>query len=233
MREAEFDRFAEQYRQQHASSIRLSGETPDYFARYKIDLVAAAMAAEGRTVRDILDFGGGIGNSVAPMRAAFPRSDLTILDPSRESLRLAEQRFPHQARFQWFDGKTIPCADASYDLAFTACVFHHIPEEEHVSLLREIRRVLRPDGTFFLFEHNPLNPLTLHAVRNCPFDDNAVLIRAAAMRARIAEAGFSTGPARYCVFFPRALARLRMFDRFLTRLPLGAQYYIRAGHDAA
>ena len=45
MDEAEFDRFADEYYQQHAASIRLSGEAPEYFHQYKVDDVAATLAA--------------------------------------------------------------------------------------------------------------------------------------------------------------------------------------------
>ena len=126
--EAEFDQFAREYQQQHAASIRLSGETPDFFAQYKIDDVAARLARSGVKPRRILDFGAGVGNSLGPMRAAFPDSEITLLDPSSQSLDIASKRFPGQADFRPFDGKTIPYADGSFDLAFAACVFHHIPE---------------------------------------------------------------------------------------------------------
>ena len=34
---AEFDKFAEEYLSAHAQNIKISGEQPDYFARYKIE----------------------------------------------------------------------------------------------------------------------------------------------------------------------------------------------------
>ena len=36
MDEAEFDKFAAEYRTMHAANIKLSGEDPEYFAEYKI-----------------------------------------------------------------------------------------------------------------------------------------------------------------------------------------------------
>ena len=42
----------------------------------------------------------------------------------------------------------------------------------------ELKRVLRAGGACVIFEHNPLNPLTVQAVNTCPFDENAVLIKA-------------------------------------------------------
>jgi SAM-dependent methyltransferase len=105
-------------------------------------------------------------------------------------------------------------------------VFHHIPHAQHVALLGEIKRVLKPAGRLFVFEHNPLNPLTRHAVDTCPFDENAELIRAGTMRARARQAGFGGADVKYRIFFPHFLRGLRPLEPRLTWLPLGAQYYV-------
>ena len=229
MLRAEFDRFADEYRADHARNIRLSGEGPDYFASYKIaDVHRIVAATPFRRPLRILDFGAGVGNSIAPVRRYFPDAQLTCLDVSVRSLAIASARFAGQASFQAFDGRRIPFARDSFDVIYAACVFHHIEERLQPPLLREIRRILRPDGHFFLFEHNPLNPLTRHAVDTCPFDENAVLIRAGAMRRRVAEAGFASTGLAYRIFFPRALSWLRPLERMLTVVPLGAQYYVHA-----
>lgn len=224
MDQAEFDRFADEYEQQHADNIRLSGEAPAYFARYKVQDVARLCAAPVR----ILDFGAGVGASIPHWREAFPRASLTCLDVSERSLAIARDRFPGMAQYDSFDGVTLPYAAGSFDLAFAACVFHHIDGASHVPLLRELRRVLSGDGRLFVFEHNPLNPLTRHAVNTCPFDANAVLIGARTMRERLRDAGFTRISLAYRIFFPGKLSRLRPLERMLTRLPLGAQYRLCA-----
>jgi ubiquinone/menaquinone biosynthesis C-methylase UbiE len=228
MDSAEFDRFADEYEQLHAANIRASGETPAFFAKYKVDDVAATMRTLGRVPARILDFGGGVGNSLGFMLESFPDSDIVLLDPSSRSLDIARGRYPSRASFMQFDGKTIPFPDGSFDLAFAACVFHHIPADQHVSMLRELARVLAPGGSLFIFEHNPWNPLTVRAVKECPFDDNAVLINAREIRRRICVAGFTTGRIAYRLFFPRFLRGLRPIERYLSRLPLGAQYYVHS-----
>lgn len=233
MPKAEFDQVALDYQEQHAASIRMSGETLDFFAKYKIEDVAATLMESGRRPNRILDFGAGIGNSLGPMRSIFPDAEIVLLDPSAQSLNMAAKRFPGQARFMPFDGETIPFPEGRFDVVFAACVFHHIPEQLHAGLLGEIARVLAPRGSLFLFEHNPLNPLTRHAVRNCPFDKHAVLIAANEMRARIAAAGLPKTKAVYRIFFPRPLAWLRPLERYLTRCPLGAQYFVHAVKSAA
>ena len=226
MDQAEFDRFADEYEQQHADNIRLSGETPAYFARYKVQDVARLSAAQAP--ERILDFGAGVGASIPHWREAFPRASLTCLDVSERSLAIARGRYPDMAQYHSFDGVTLPYPARSFEVAFAACVFHHIDGASQVPLLRELRRMLTGDGRLFVFEHNPLNPLTRHAVNTCPFDANAVLIGARTLRERLREAGFSRISLAYRIFFPARLSRLRPLERMLTRLPLGAQYRICA-----
>lgn len=226
MDRSEFDCFADEYEQQHAANIRVSGETPAYFARYKVQDVARLCAAQSPA--RILDFGAGVGASVPHWREAFPQASLTCLDVSQRSLAIARERHPGAAEYCVFDGVTIPFAAGSFDVAFAACVFHHIDATRQVPLLRELRRVLAKDGRLFVFEHNPLNPLTRHAVNTCPFDANAVLIGARMLRERLRAAGFGRVSLVYRIFFPRALSALRPLERVLTRLPLGAQYRLCA-----
>ncbi|MCG5481018.1 class I SAM-dependent methyltransferase [Sinorhizobium alkalisoli] len=228
MDEAEFDRFADEYYQQHVASIRLSGEAPEFFHRYKVEDVAATLRGAGTTPLRILDFGAGVGNSLGAMTEAFPTSEIVLLDPSARSLEVARARHPGKAHFQHFDGGQIPFEDGAFDLVFAACVFHHIPSSFHVPLLKEIRRVMKRGASIFVFEHNPVNPLTRKAVRDCPFDENAVLISAGTMKARLRDAGLPDCSVAYRIFFPGFLSALRALEPMLRGVPLGAQYYVHA-----
>jgi SAM-dependent methyltransferase len=228
MDEVEFDKFAEEYRSLHAANIRLSGEDPEYFAEYKVADIAAELERSGAAARKALDFGAGVGYSVPFFARHVPSARVTCLDVSRKSLEVGAARFGAAAEFTHFDGRTIPFPDGTFDVALASCVFHHIPHAEHVALLAEIRRVLQPQGALFVFEHNPLNPLTRHAVNTCEFDEHAELILAPAMRRRVLAAGFAAADVRYRIFFPHALRRLRPLEPKLTWLPLGAQYYVAA-----
>ncbi|MCW1383298.1 class I SAM-dependent methyltransferase [Novosphingobium sp. KCTC 2891] len=224
--QAEFDAYCDQYRQDHAASIRVSGEDVDFFAAYKArDARRLAAAAECR-VETMLDFGSGIGNAVGPLRDAFPDAALTCLDVSERSLDVSRRLHGDGPSYVAYDGQTLPFADASFDLVFTACVFRHILESGHIALLAQLRRVLKPGGLFVLYEHNPWNPLTRHVVASCPFDANAVLITAPEMKRRPRKG--ATVRTEYRVFFPKALARLRPLERALTARPLGGQYVLGA-----
>lgn len=229
MKQSEFDKFAEEYTSLHKSNIKLSGESPDYFAEYKIADIANLI--ENSSLPDdlkILDFGCGVGGSVPFINKYLPGSHLTCLDVSQKCLDIAKSNYGDAAEFKAFDGKVIPSQDNLFDLVFAACVFHHIPHDEHDDLFKEIFRVIKPGGVVVIFEHNPMNPLTIHAVNTCPFDENAVLIRAGVLKDRISKSGFSDSRVTYRIFFPAFVRFLRYFERFLTKFPAGAQYYVSA-----
>jgi SAM-dependent methyltransferase len=212
MKAAEFDRFAEEYLADHARNIRISGESPEYFARYKVDEVRRRWSA----------------SQAAYLASAFPSARVTGIDVSAKSLEIAGKRFPDAATLVEYDGGALPFPQASFDLVFSACVFHHIEAEEHERLFRGLRELLRPGGWLVIFEHNPLNPLTRAVVGACPFDENAVLIPARTLKARLQASGFGEVEIAYTAFFPRVLAGLRRLEGALARLPLGAQYYALA-----
>jgi SAM-dependent methyltransferase len=226
MDQTEFDAFADEYELEHAHNIKASGESPAFFHEYKVIDVAAALApASAEACLDILDFGCGVGNSLPYFRRHFPRSRITGTDVSSRSLAVAKQRFPAVANLaQMSSNGSLPFASESFDIAFAACVFHHIPHDEHVALLREWRRILKPGGRAFVFEHNPFNPLTVRAVNTCAFDRNAVLIEPRQLTRALQQAGLSDIRCGYRIFFPHALRRLRPIERSLGWLPLGAQY---------
>jgi SAM-dependent methyltransferase len=223
---AEFDRFADEYYTAHAANIRLSGEDPEYFARYKVEETRRRWDAAGKPPPGaILDFGVGIGNSTPHLARLFPEAALTGLDVSQRSLAVAEQRFPGLAHLVRYDGRELPFEPGSFDLIFSACVFHHIDPALHAGIFAQLRRALRPDGWLVVFEHNPLNPGTRHIVATCAFDENAVLRSAGQLTRSQVEGGLSHVETTYTSFFPGPLRTLRPLERFLGRVPLGAQYY--------
>jgi ubiquinone/menaquinone biosynthesis C-methylase UbiE len=224
MEAKEFDKFADSYHEMHLQNISLSGETPDFFAEYKIKDLALQLKNE--SPRTILDFGSGVGNSVPYFRKYFPNSCITCADVSERSLDISRTRYPGSERYAQIVEDRLPFPDGSFNVVFSACVFHHIPHEEHAHWLNELNRVTAVAGKLFIFEHNPLNPLTVRAVRTCPFDENARLISGWTFSKRIVNAKWLNVRVHYRIFFPHMLARLRTLEKYLCYLPLGAQYYV-------
>ena len=228
---AGFDAHAGTYHDAVQHSIDFSGLDHAFFTRRKathlLDL-AARLVGPVETLR-ALDVGCGVGETDGLLAGRF--AELEGIDTAKEALRRAAAANP-AVRYRVYDGSRLPYDDGTFDVALASCVFHHIPHDEHVALLGEIRRVLGPGGRLFVFEHNPLNPLTRHAVNTCEFDEHAQLVLAPTMRRRVRDAGFATADVRYRIFFPHALRRLRPLEARMTWLPLGAQYYVVARKES-
>ena len=228
--EAEFDRHSSNYHALLAASLGSRAQDVDHYAAYKVEDVACVMAREARPCEKILDFGAGVGTSVPHFLRLMPRAKIVCADVSARSVEIAQARFGSAVSCQHLDteAEALPFADDSFDVVFVACVFHHIPAGNHLRWLAALRRVLRSTGRLFLFEHNPLNPLTRRVVARCPFDEDAALIRVSEMRRRLHTAGFAAVQKRYRLFFPDALRALRPLENYLDWCALGAQYSLIA-----
>jgi 2-polyprenyl-3-methyl-5-hydroxy-6-metoxy-1,4-benzoquinol methylase len=215
--QAEFDRYAGSYRDMHASSVAVSGEAPEYFAIYKQKVLERMLGA--RFDRPVLDFGCGIGNLTLHLAKSF--ETVHGYDPSAESVKLAATRAPKATFFH----ETEALPKDHYGAAVIANVLHHVPVADRLSLLRGVADTLAPGGRLIIFEHNPWNPVTRHAVRSCAFDDNAILLSPREVRRLLKATGLTDVELDYIVFFPRALAFARGLEASLRRVPLGAQVF--------
>jgi len=223
----DFDEYAKDYRRVHNESLAITGADSDFFSEQKVRVVRGIEADKDGS---LLDLGCGDGNSARFFRQHFPYWKYAGVDTSDLSIEIAKARAVDGAEFVHYDGDRIPHADKLFDVVFAACVFHHIDPSAHIDVLGEIRRVLQPGGRFYLFEHNPLNPLTRRAVSTCPFDEDAVLLRAGYTRKMLRTSGFQEIEIGYTVFFPnyRIFRGLHALEPFLKWLPAGGQYYARA-----
>jgi SAM-dependent methyltransferase len=228
---AEFDLLADEYSVMHKDNVAITGESPEYFSEYKIADLAKWLDRLNQPSLKVLDFGSGIGNSMPYFRKYFSSSEISCADVSARSIEIAQSRYPGSENYVLIE-KSIPVPSVSQDVVFSACVFHHIPHEEHIDWLTELLRITKPGGILAIYEHNPFNPLTVRAVNTCPLDVNAKLIRGSTMRDRTIAAGWELARIDYKLFFPAALSVLRPMERHLEWLALGAQYRMIAKKPA-
>jgi ubiquinone/menaquinone biosynthesis C-methylase UbiE len=130
--------------------------------------------------------------------------------------------------YRIYDGKSLPFSDAVFDLVFTICVVHHVPLEDRNTFFAEMRRVTKPGGMNIIFEQNPYNPVTRRVVSNCPFDEDAVLLKPKESRSFLSDAGLTVVEQRYFLFFPWRGRVTTWLESCLSWLPLGAQYFVAA-----
>lgn len=222
----EFDAFAENYEELVGSSVRITGESSDYFTQYKADYIARKMAPIGGK---ILDYGCGVGLLSGHLKLRFPGTRVDGFDPSKESLQRVDSSLLAQGVFT----SEIEELAAAYDAIVLSNVLHHVKPEERPALIRQIQTRLAPRGRLVVFEHNPLNPLTRWAVSHCPFDEGVKLLSSGEVRALCASV-LQEPCTDYIVFFPRCLAWLRPLERFLGWCAAGAQHVTisRSGKQA-
>jgi SAM-dependent methyltransferase len=106
-------------------------------------VLADDYAARLRPAR-VMDLGCGAGDSVDLFRALDPEVDWVGVDI--EDSHEVSGRTRADAEFVTFDGQRLPFEDASFDLVYCKQVLEHV-ESPH-ELLREVARVLKPQGSF-------------------------------------------------------------------------------------
>ncbi|GAH80665.1 unnamed protein product, partial [marine sediment metagenome] len=55
-------------------------------------------------------------------------------------------------KFQFYDGKKIPFSDSFFDIVFTYAVIEHIPPDEVSNIIKEIKRTLKTNGLYYIFQ---------------------------------------------------------------------------------
>lgn len=101
---------------------------------------------------DVLEIGFGTGLNLAYYPATV--KTLTTVDVNPGVHRLAEKRLKSSrlaVKFELVSGEHLPMADGTFDAVVSTWTLCSIPDVE--GALREIRRVLKPDGRFYFVEH--------------------------------------------------------------------------------
>ena len=97
-----------------------------------------------------LDFGSGVGRALRHFAHEAEQAEFWGCDIDGSSIRWSVQNLSPPFRFfQIGEVPTLPFEDSSFDLVYAVSVLSHIHTTWHQWLM-EIRRVLKPGGTFFV-----------------------------------------------------------------------------------
>jgi ubiquinone/menaquinone biosynthesis C-methylase UbiE len=154
---------------------------------------------------DVVEIGFGTGHNLPYLPAAVTR--LRAVDPSELGARIAAERIaasPVPVERAGLDGQALPFADQSADAVLSTWTVCSIPDA--ASAMREVRRVLRPGGTFHFVEHGAapdasvrrwqdrLNPLQQRVAGGCNLNrDIPALIEAGGLHIERLKTYYSEG----------------------------------------
>lgn len=118
-----------------------------------LNLLLQAMPFYSRHIRSgmrVLDAGCGTGNYTAAFATLFPRTEFTGIDFSEKSLERAQEMFGHlpNLHFAQHDLLAPYPTETPFNTIISLGVIHHL--EDQVRGLRNLRQVLREDGTLLL-----------------------------------------------------------------------------------
>ncbi|SRR5579884_1512664 len=157
-----FDQWAETYEE---SRLQRAFFEPVY---------QATLALATKTVRQpasILDIGCGTGKLLRLLHNCWPDAQLIGVDPAEHMIEVAKRLTP-AATFSVAMAEALPLPDSSVDLALSTSSFHHW--QNQAAGVREIARVLRPDG-YFILEDASFPDWLVHLLRMRRFHSPAQL----------------------------------------------------------
>ena len=202
-----------------------TGESKGYFARGRLAWLAGRLQARNiRPARTILDYGCGGGDTTELLSQLWPDAAVIGVDTS-STLIAAARRTCQSSHCEFHLVADLPDS-LRFDLVYCNGVFHHVAESVRPDVLAWIRARLEPDGHFALWENNSWNPAARWVMRRIPFDRDARLLSPARARRLLAQAGFAVLDCDFAFIFPHGLRWARPLEKWLCKLPLGAQYQL-------
>ena len=186
-----------------------------------------------------LELGCGVGLFTAEL--AQTGAAITAIDISPDLLEIAKtERSASNVNYEVQNAYAMNYAGSTFDTVVGSSVLHHLELEP---ALREIRRVLKPDGTIFFTEPNMLNP-QIAVQKNVPWikrklgdsPDETAFFRWP-LRRSLAKNGFREIRIEPFDFLhpalaPRFIGPAQAINRVLEKMPVISEFagslYIRA-----
>ncbi|HYD06126.1 MAG TPA: class I SAM-dependent methyltransferase [Reyranella sp.] len=126
----------------------------DVMRRRAMKPIADWMAGRNQRTLRGLDVGCGTGRLLAFLHDAWPGMRWTGLDLSPPYLAEARRLIGRTARVKLIEGaaEKLPFEDESLDLVVSSFLMHELPADVRLAVLKEMARVLRPDGLVVIID---------------------------------------------------------------------------------
>jgi 2-polyprenyl-3-methyl-5-hydroxy-6-metoxy-1,4-benzoquinol methylase len=215
-----FDEVAKRHLEDLNQNLRWAGGDSRPFYLAKINMIRDRVPVPPKV---ILDYGCGIGTLTKMLADLYPHAKVVGFDPSAEGIKIARETYAKEAERLAFES-ALDWGGVRADLVVAAGVFHHIPREDKLSCMRQVSQSMTSKGRVFVFEHNPISPITRLIVSRAAVDRGATLIYPWHMRRMMRDCGFTSIDLEFISFVPPSLKRLLWVEPYLTRIPISAQY---------
>lgn len=110
--------------------------------------------ADGKIAK-ILDIGCSIGQATTVLKDLYPDAEVWGLDVGLPLLRYGHMRATERGKdvhFKQALAEDSGFADGEFDMVLSYILFHEVPVEKMKEIIAEMFRILRPGGTFSIFE---------------------------------------------------------------------------------
>lgn len=107
------------------------------------------------SAKRVLDIGCGTGTFAVLLKKRFPKVEVIGLDPDQKALARASgkaEKAGVSIRFDQGFADELQYESGSFGVVFSSFMFHHLESKDREKTLREVRRVLKPSGTFYLLD---------------------------------------------------------------------------------
>jgi ubiquinone/menaquinone biosynthesis C-methylase UbiE len=112
-----------------------------------------------------LDIGCGTGTFAVALKQRYPCVELVGIDPDERALARAKRKAERagvEIRFQRGFADSLEYPAATFDVVFSSFMFHHLEGNNREKTLREVCRVLKPRGAFYLLDFEVSHPGSHH-----------------------------------------------------------------------
>lgn len=104
-----------------------------------------------RAAHRVLDLACGTGTLTVLLKKTVPQAEVVGLDGDSQILEIAETKARKagvEIRFEKGMSFDLPFDNESFDRIVSSLFFHHLTRENKLKTLREVRRILKPNGEF-------------------------------------------------------------------------------------
>ncbi len=103
----------------------------------------------------VLDAGCGTGSLAIDFKRKFPKTELYGIDIDERVLAIAKTKINNEKakiRLKKASITSLPFDGSNFDAVYSSLVFHHLTSETKRKAMKEVYRVLKRGGKFYLFD---------------------------------------------------------------------------------